>query len=204
MEPKHVESERPTSNTPLPRSPLLLAADDSALLIVDVQDKLVRLIPEHPRLIWNLGRLLDAAAALHVHVAATEQNPARLGRTVTELAARLPLPEGKQAFSCGACGSVFAEIRRRELAKLIVVGIETHVCIQQTVCDALAGGWLVYVAVDAVGSRNAVDHTTALRRMESCGATLTTTESVLFEWCQTADRPEFKRISELVRQSPPA
>lgn len=187
---------------PLARSPLLLSADDSALLVIDVQPKLLTLIAGHERIVWNIGRLLDAAALLNVHRAATEQNPGKLGGTHPSLAERLVAAEAKMAFSCGACGGVFGEIRGREIPKLVVAGIETHVCVQQTVCDALAAGLAVYVAVDAVGARHAVDHDTALRRMESYGATLTTTESVLFEWCETAERPEFKKISELIRQEP--
>ena len=88
----------------------------------------------------------------------------------------------------------------RGINKVLLSGIEAHVCVQQTVCDALAAGLAVYVAVDAIGARHAIDHDTALRRMESYGATLTTTESVLFEWCETAERPEFKKISELIRE----
>ena len=74
---------------------------------------------------------------------------------------------------------------------------------QQTVIDLLAGGWRVYVAVDAVGSRFEVDYRTSLARMDSSGAVLTTTEAALFEWCEIAGTPEFKQISRLVRESAP-
>ncbi len=87
---------------------------------------------------------------------------------------------------------------------MLVSGIEAHVCVQQTVLDLLAGGYRVYVAVDAVGSRYAIDYETGLRRMESSGATLTTTESALFEWCQVSGTPTFKNISVLIREQPPA
>jgi nicotinamidase-related amidase len=84
-----------------------------------------------------------------------------------------------------------------------VCGIETHVCVLQTVLDLLADGFNVYVAVDAVGSRNWLDHDVALRRMESRGATLTTVESALFEWCAVAGTPEFKQISALAKETVP-
>ena len=74
-------------------------------------------------------------------------------------------------------------------------------CVQQTVLDLLADGWRVYVAVDAVGSRFAIDRSTALGRMDSAGATLTTTEAALFEWCEIAGTAEFKQISELARET---
>ena len=85
----------------------------------------------------------------------------------------------------------------------MVAGIEAHVCVQQTVLDLLAGGYRVYVPVDAVGSRYQIDYATGLKRMESAGATLTTTEAALFEWCQVSGTPVFKKISGLVRESPP-
>jgi nicotinamidase-related amidase len=85
----------------------------------------------------------------------------------------------------------------------LVCGIEAHVCVQQTVLDLLAAGWRVYVAVDAVGSRFDVDYRTALARMDASGATLTTVEAALFEWCQVAGTPQFKQISQLVRQPVP-
>jgi nicotinamidase-related amidase len=85
----------------------------------------------------------------------------------------------------------------------MVSGIEAHVCVQQTVLDLLANGYRVYVPVDAVGSRYPIDYETGLKRMESAGATLTTTESALFEWCQVSGTPVFKKISNLVREKPP-
>jgi nicotinamidase-related amidase len=87
---------------------------------------------------------------------------------------------------------------------MLVCGIETHVCVQQTVFDLLAAGLRVYVAADAVAARGAIDHDIALRRMDAGGATLTTTETALFEWCQTAGTPEFKEISKLVRETGPS
>jgi nicotinamidase-related amidase len=87
--------------------------------------------------------------------------------------------------------------------KILVCGIEAHVCVQQSVLDLLTDGYRVYVAADAVGSRFACDREIALRRMESAGATLTTTEAALFEWCDVAGTPEFKQISTLVRETAP-
>jgi nicotinamidase-related amidase len=188
----------------LPRSPELMSRDDAGLLVVDVQGKLVTMIPEHRRLIWNIRRLIDGAKILGLPIAATEQYPQGLGPTTPELASLLGQIPAKLAFSCGACGEVFQEFERRGVHRLLVVGIETHVCVAQTVFDVLATGWRVYVAVDAVGARHAIDHETALRRMESSGATLTTTEAALFEWCQAAGTPEFKQISQLVRETKPA
>ena len=89
------------------------------------------------------------------------------------------------------------------LYRVLVCGIETHVCVAQTALDLLADGWQVYVAVDAVGSRRDVDHETALRRMEAAGAVLTSTEAAMFEWCRIAGTSDFKKISALAKETPP-
>jgi nicotinamidase-related amidase len=188
----------------LPRSPELMSRGDTGLLVVDVQEKLIGLVQGHRPLVWNLRRLIDGATLLGLPVTATEQYPQKLGGTVPELASRLGQRPSKRAFSCAECGEVFADFQRRGVFKLLVAGIETHVCVQQTVMDLLAAGLRIYIPVDAVGSRHDVDHQTALRRMESSGASLTTTESALFEWCQTSAAPEFKQISQLVRESSPS
>lgn len=187
----------------LPRSPELMSRGDTGLLVVDVQQRLVPAIGDHRRVVWNVGRLIDGAKILGLPVVATEQYPQGLGPTVPELAQRLEEPAAKVAFSCGACGLMFQDLCRRGVHKLLVCGIEAHVCVQQTVLDLLADGWRVYVAVDAVGSRHDLDLRTALGRMDSSGATLTTTEAALFEWCEVAGTPEFKEISRLVRESMP-
>ncbi|MBS0210801.1 MAG: hydrolase [Planctomycetes bacterium] len=191
------------NNTRLPRSPELMTADDSALLVVDVQEKLVRLVPGHERLVWNIRRLLDGAKLLGVPAAATEQYPQGLGPTTAELATRLPGASAKLAFSCGECGPIFQDWLAAGRHRVLVVGIETHVCIQQTVFDLLASGVRVYLAVDALGARYAIDHETALRRMDAAGAVLTTTEAALFEWCQVAGTPVFKQLSQLIREPCP-
>lgn len=187
----------------LPRSPELMSASDTALLVVDVQGKLVSLIPGHERIVWNIRRLLDAAKLLGVPAAATEQYPQGLGPTAAELAERLGNIPGKLRFSCGECGEIFKDWDDRGLFKVLVVGIEAHVCVQQTVFDLLAAGRRVYLAVDAIGSRFDIDYQTALRRMDSAGATLTTTEAAMFEWCEVAGTPQFKELSRLVRETPP-
>ena len=187
----------------LPRSPELMSADDTVLVVVDVQAKLMPMIAGQARILWNLRRLVDGAEALGVRVLATEQYPQGLGPTVPELAGRLGKIPPKTAFSCAGCQPFAERLIASGANKVMVSGIEAHVCVQQTVLDLLAAGYRVFVPVDAVGSRYAIDYKTGLRRMESAGATLTTTESALFEWCQQSGTPEFKKVSALVREKPP-
>ncbi len=191
-------------NDPLLRSPELMSPADSTLLVVDVQEKLMRLIPGAERIVWNIRRLLDAARILQVPVLATEQYPQGLGPTVAELTPPLGDIPAKVAFSCLACSEIAERLNAEERPKVLLAGIEAHVCIQQTALDLLSAGHRVYLAVDAIGARYALDREIALRRMESSGATLTTVEAAMFEWCQAAGTPEFKQISALVRESAPA
>jgi len=187
------------------RSPELMSAGDTALFVVDVQERLVPAIAGNRRVVWNIGRLIEGAKLLGLPVIATEQYPAGLGPTVPELAERIGAPIGsKLTFSSLGCAGVLDGLDQRGITKLLVCGIEAHVCVQQTVLDLMAAGWKVYVAVDAVGSRFEVDYRTALARMDASGATLTTTEAALFEWCQIAGTPQFKQISRIVREPGPA
>ena len=185
------------------RSPELMDRRDTALVVVDVQEKLARLIAGWQRMVWNIGRLADGARLLGVPVLASEQYPQGLGGTVAELADRVGPAVDKREFSCRMCGDFNEQLAALARPKTLVVGIETHVCIQQTVLDLLAAGQRVYVAADATGSRFEVDRKFALRRMESAGATITTVEAALFEWCATSEAAEFKQLSALVRQPPP-
>ncbi|MDH3719437.1 MAG: hydrolase [Planctomycetota bacterium] len=191
------------SNSRWFRSPYAMSTHDSALLVVDVQEKLIGLLPGHQKIVWNIGRLIDAARILEVPVAGSEQYPQGLGPTIAELADRIGDVPSKVSFSCIACEELLDQLDGQGVSKLLVAGIETHVCVQQTVLDLLASGLAVFVAADATGSRYPVDYDVALRRMESAGATITTTEAAMFEWCQVAGTPQFKQISQLIRQPGP-
>jgi nicotinamidase-related amidase len=196
------EDDRPA---PLPRSPELMRADDTVLLVVDAQEKLLAIIPGAERIVWNCRRLIDGARILGVRSAATEQNPEKLGPLAASLRERLEdSAPSKMAFSCGACGELFDAWRSAGVERVLLCGIETHVCIQQTALDLLAAGYRVYVAADAVGSRGPLDYDVALRRMESSGAVITTTEAALFEWCERAGTDKFRQISALAKESPPS
>lgn len=188
---------------PLPRSPELFTADASLLLVVDMQPRLLAVQPRGGEITWNCRRLLDAAAALGVRVGATEQSPAKLGATVDELRQRLAAPPHAKAAFTAACNEVAGGLFDVGVDRIVVCGIESHVCIQQTALDLLSAAYRVAVPVDAISSRHQLDHDTALRRMESSGAVLTTTEALMFEWCQTAAHPAFRKISALAKEYGP-
>ncbi len=190
--------------TEFARSPLLMNRANSALVVIDVQDRLLPHIPNAKQLVWNVGRLIDGAQTLGVPVFATEQYPKGLGPTTESLRRRLGsgLPE-KTMFSCRECGELIREFQEASVYHLLLVGIETHVCVAQSALDFMSAGFNVLIGVDAIGSRFDLDREIALRRLESSGATLTTTEAALFEWCERAGTAEFKTISQLVQQQGP-
>jgi nicotinamidase-related amidase len=176
-----------------------MSAADTALLVIDVQDKLLPLIPQQAALVRDIAFLIDGARLLGVPVAATEQYPRGLGPTTAELARRLPERPEKTAFSSCAVPGVIEGFRRAGRTKVLLAGIEAHVCVLHTALDLLALDLRVYLPVDAVASRFAVDRDTALRRLEQAGAVLTTAETAVFEWVGGAAHPQFKAVSQLVQ-----
>ena len=180
--------------------PTQMSAGDTGLLVIDVQDKLLPLIPGAQALVRNIAFLIDAARVVAMPIQATEQYPKGLGATVAELASKLPPRPSKLAFSCCAIPAVVEGFRGAGRPKLVLAGLETHVCVQQTALDLLALDFQVYIPADAVGSRAAIDHERALDRLERAGAIITTSESAVFEWVGVAGTPQFKEISRLVQE----
>jgi nicotinamidase-related amidase len=158
------------------------------------------LVQNSAAVLANVSLLMDAASRFEVPIAATEQYPAGLGSSVAAVNERLPqAAREKRMFSCRECGEVFAEWHKQQRRQVVVAGIETHVCVLQTVLDLLSMGFDCYVVVDATGSRSELDQKIAWQRMEISGAILTTTESALFEWCVDSRHPQFKQISAWVK-----
>ncbi|MEO5335636.1 MAG: hydrolase [Magnetospirillum sp. WYHS-4] len=180
---------------------MLIKADRSCLLVVDIQDRLLPAMAAPERVIANATLLLKAAARLVIPVLASEQYPKGLGHTEVSVAALLPKGAvvEKMHFSCvgddGFCLR-FGELGR---SQAVVVGMETHVCVLQTVLDLLGRGTEVFVVADAVSSRTEESRQMALERMRQAGARIVTAEMVAFEWLARAGTPEFKDISKLVK-----
>ena len=176
-----------------------LSSKVNALLIIDVQEKIIRPIFNKDSVIKNIKKLIDAYQILEENIFISEQNPLKLGVTIPEL---LPIAGfrkiEKMEFSLANIQEFLKELKNKKITNLIVCGIETHICIQQTVLDCLKKGLEVILISDATGSRNRIDHEIALQRMTQCGVILTTTESIIFELCKTADRKEFKEIRNII------
>lgn len=180
--------------------PAPLQPANVVLLVVDMQDRLLPAMQDSAAITAATVRMIQACQVLEIPVIATEQYPRGLGRTcpsVSQALGQLALIE-KVRFS--ACVPEVAEqIKQHGRPAVIVVGIEAHVCIQQTVLDLLREQRTVYVCADATGSRRQFDAQIALHRMRQAGAIVTTTESLLFEMLGSAQGSAFKRILEIVK-----
>lgn len=185
------------------RSPELLHRDQSRLLIVDVQEKLLPTIADGDDFVNNVRWLAEAARLSGVPIDITEQYPQGLGPTVSPLQEFAPERPSKRRFSGVAAlgwGSALEAPEGRD--QIVLAGMETHVCILQTAFDLLAFGYRVYLAADAVRSRRAIDQATAIQRMRDAGAVVTTSEGIAFEWQEDAEGPAFKALSALVKERP--
>lgn len=184
-------------------APDRLTAREGGLLVVDLQERILAAIRYGDLVVANAVRLIRAAEILGMPAWATEQYPNGLGPTVPAVAELLPDRLEKMTFHCFGGHGLEEQLRDRDVLHVTLAGIEAHVCVSQTALELIDRGFHVQVPADAVASRQTMDWEVALRRMERAGAVITTTEAVLFEWTETADRPEFKAISALVRDFVP-
>ena len=176
-----------------------LSSKVNALIIIDIQEKIIRPIFNKDSIIKNIKKLVNTYQILEENIFISEQNPLKLGETIPELLPKARFKKiEKMVFSLANIQDFLNELKNKKISNLIVCGIETHICIQQTVLDFLQKGFEVILLSDAMGSRNRVDHEIGLQRMTQSGAILTTTESIIFELCKTADRKEFKEIRNII------
>jgi nicotinamidase-related amidase len=171
----------------------LLARDRAALIVVDVQESF-RPYASFADVASACAKLVQAARILELRTLVSEQYPKGLGHTAPEVGLQDERRIEKTVFSAARADGF--DLAGAEQA--IVCGIETHVCVSQTVHDLLADGIDVHVPADAVGSRHALDYERALERMERAGAVVSTVEAALFELLERAGTPEFKAVQKLI------
>jgi nicotinamidase-related amidase len=149
----------------------------------------------------TIARLLKFAAIFEIPVVLTEHYPQGLGYTVDEIKEALTSYEPliKRIFSCFGVPEFADALAATGRKRLLVTGIETHICVSQTVHDAMQYGYQVQVVADGTGTRKREDHETALARMRGEGAVITTSESLIYEVTCRADGAEFKQVLELVK-----
>jgi nicotinamidase-related amidase len=173
----------------------------AALAVIDVQEAFRPAVIDFDRVARNAGLLVRGARILGVPVLVTEQYPKGLGATVPEVAEHLEgiTPMEKVCFSAFEADGFYGALNEGGRDQVLLCGIESHVCVNQTAEDLLADGREVQVAADAVSSRTAENRELGLHKMERSGAVLTSVETALFELLRAAGTPEFKEIQALVK-----
>ncbi len=178
-----------------------IKADDTVLLVIDLQEKLMPTMDRREEVYKNTVFLLNVAAQYKLPVIVTEQYPRGLGHTVPEIAGALPEGSGLvEKVFFDACGSGLADALSKIGRKTVLVtGCETHVCVYQTVRSLLELGYRVFVAGDAVCSRFPANYQSGLKLMAEMGAVVISAEGAAFDVMQIAGTPEFKVISNLLK-----
>ena len=180
-----------------------LTPQNSALVVIDVQEKLMPHIARRAEVLAAIPKLLGAARVLQVPPLITAQYVKGLGPVCPEIAGAAPgiPPIEKLAFSCCGSEEFTRAIRELRRPRVLLCGVEAHVCVLQTAIDLMGDGHFVYVAADAVGSRHESDREVALERLRDCGAVITTVESAVFEMLREAGTAQFKKVLPLFREA---
>jgi len=179
----------------------LLKLEKTSLLIIDIQERILPVINNFQIVLDNTIKLIKGFKVLELPIYLTEQYPKGLGsthRTITEELGEIK-PFDKMSFSCSGAGDLFAEFKKKNLSQIVVCGIESHVCVQQTVLDLIENRFQVNLAADAVSSRKEIDYKISLERMRYYGSEVTTTESILFELLNVCGTDQFKAVSKIVK-----
>ncbi|NJP04947.1 MAG: hydrolase [Chloroflexaceae bacterium] len=175
--------------------------ETTVLVVVDVQGNLAQAMYQKKELLQNLTKLIRGARALDLPIMLTEQNREKLGPTLPELLEWMPdvTPINKMSFSCYGDEAFVQELRATRRRRVLLAGIETHVCIYQTALDLLHHEYTVDLVVDAVSSRTEQNRQIGLERLGNAGVYLSSTEMALFELLRVAQGPAFKAILPIVK-----
>lgn len=178
-----------------------LKREGCVLVVVDIQEKLLPAIHDFTSVLDRSVKMVTAAQALEVPMLFTQQYSRGLGPTHIALSGLLPdfTHLEKITFNCFGAPVFEARLKELEARTLVMIGIETHICVCQTALEALQRGYNVHVVADAVGSRATANHGIGLDRIRQAGGVITATESTIYEWVERSDSPEFKLILPLLK-----
>ena len=179
----------------------ILDRNNAVLLIIDIQERLAVVMDKREMVVRNTLHLVELAKMLNLPIVVTEQYPKGLGRTLPEITAALPayLPIEKVSFNCCGEASFNEQVRRLGKKKIIVTGMETHICVLQTCLGLLQEGFDVHLVTDAVCSRTKANWRAGLEFIRDAGGVVTCTETVLFQLLGVAGTNEFKVISQRIK-----
>ena len=190
------------SKSQINKSNQIILEDETLLLIIDMQEKLLSNIKDNQLLTFNIKKLIDTCNLLNVRIAITEQNPLKLGKTLALMLEKNEYPRfEKMEFSCSKNKDFIDYINKNNYKNIIVCGIESHICILQTSIELLEKDFNILIPRDAIGSRKSIDNDTAFLRLILSGAIASTTESLICELCKTSSRKEFRDVSKILKRS---
>lgn len=181
----------------------LLQPEESMLLVVDIQEKLLAAMPDAEKFLAKTVALLEGAARLQLPVVVSEQYPKGLGHTEASVKGHFPANVNvleKISFGCGQDAEILSYLQHLGRKQILLCGLETHICVNQTAHQLLQKGFQVHLMTDATRSRDKKDYKTALAKMDRSGVILSSVEMALFELLGSASHPEFKAVQALVKQ----
>jgi len=180
---------------------MLIKADRSCLIVIDVQERLVPAMQAPARVIRNAHTLMTAAKRLKIPILMTEQYPKGLGHIVPELGELAKSAEvvKKMHFSCMNEPAFARRFKALDRRQAVIVGMEAHICVMQTGVDLMEQGYEIFVVTDATSSRSLESEKACLDRLGAAGAGIVTTEMVVFEWLGRAGTPEFKELLAMIK-----
>jgi len=179
----------------------MLKSDQAVLVVVDVQGRLATLMYQKDEFFRNVKRMIEAAKVLDIPILWNEQLPDKLGATVPEVAESLVgmAPLVKSTFSCCGNDNFMARLKPLRRKQVLLVGMETHVCVYQTVLDLIPLGFEVHLIADAVSSRSPENRQVGIDAIRDLGACVTSVEMSLFEMLRVAQGDKFKQIIQIVK-----
>jgi nicotinamidase-related amidase len=185
----------------LKHHPAILTKENTAMVVVDVQEKLLPFVIGKEEIVKNIQMLIKFAHIMDIPLILTEHYPKGLGVTVPELKEVLEeyVPKEKVIFSCYGCLGFTEKLKELGVKTLMIAGIESHICVQQTALDAMNSGYEVHVIADAVSSRTQGNLDIGLEKMRQFGAVISSTEMAMYEIMERADSKEFKEVLKLVK-----
>jgi len=179
----------------------MLKKDETVLVLIDIQGKLARIVDQSEFVIQNISNVVQGAKVLGVPILWLEQYPKGLGPTVEEISQHLTdeKPIEKITFSAYRTPEFVEALEATGCKKVLIAGIETHICVYQTAADLIANGYEVQVLADCVTSRTELNRQIGIEKMKECGAKVTSVEMALFELQEIAKGDDFKAISKIIK-----
>lgn len=188
----------------LKNHPHLLNVDNTVLVVIDMQEPFLRSIHERDRLMHNVRALMQGANVLRLPIIATTQIAEKMGDVIDPVKNLLPTqlpPFDKTTFSCMGAPAFVSELQRTGRKQVLLCGVESHICVNQTAHDMTAAEYQVHVVADAVSARTEANWRIGMEKMRAGRTLMTSVEMALYELLYEADTPEFRDILKIVKDA---